>query len=54
MKRKAPLARPHAFAHLYDLSPDGGIAVAELNIPLLDPGPLLDEGEPHPAERPHG
>jgi probable phosphoglycerate mutase len=37
MKKKAPLARPHAFAHLYELSPAGALAVAELNIPLLAP-----------------
>ena len=43
MKRKAPLARPHAFAHLYDLAPSGEIVVAELNIPLLSPG----EPDPH-------
>jgi broad specificity phosphatase PhoE len=41
MKKKAPLARPHAFAHLYDLSPAGALSVAELNIPLLAPD------EPH-------
>lgn len=35
MQKKAPLARPHAFAHLYELAPDGSLAVAELNIPLL-------------------
>jgi probable phosphoglycerate mutase len=39
MKKKAPLARPHAFAHLYDLAPDGSMTVRELNIPLLAPGP---------------
>jgi probable phosphoglycerate mutase len=43
MKKKAPLARPHAFAHLYELSPAGGLAVAELNIPLLAP----DEPDPY-------
>ncbi|MCW5773951.1 MAG: histidine phosphatase family protein [Rhodospirillaceae bacterium] len=43
MKKKAPLARPHAFAHLYDLAPDGRIAVVELNIPLLAP----DEPDPY-------
>ena len=37
MKKKAPLARPHAFGHLYELSPTGMLAVAELNIPLLVP-----------------
>lgn len=39
MKKKAPLARPHAFAHLYDLAPDGAMTVQELNIPLLAPEP---------------
>ncbi len=43
MKKKAPLARPHAFAHLYELSPAGGLAVSELNIPLLAP----DEPDPY-------
>jgi len=43
MKKKAPLARPHAFAHLYELAPSGKIAVAELNIPLLAP----DEPDPY-------
>jgi probable phosphoglycerate mutase len=43
MKKKAPLARPHAFAHLYELSRAGGLAVAELNIPLLAP----DEPDPY-------
>ncbi len=43
MKKKAPLARPHAFAHLYELSPAGGLAVAELNIPLIAP----DEPDPY-------
>jgi probable phosphoglycerate mutase len=43
MKKKAPLARPHAFAHLYELSPAGSLAVAELNIPLLAP----DEPDPY-------
>ena len=43
MKKKAPLARPHAFAHLYELSPSGTLAVVELNIPLLAP----DEPDPY-------
>lgn len=43
MKKKAPLARPHAFAHRYELSPSGMLAVGELNIPLLDP----DEPDPY-------
>lgn len=43
MKKKAPLARPHAFAHLYELSPAGMLAVSELNIPLLAP----DEPDPY-------
>jgi broad specificity phosphatase PhoE len=43
MKKKAPLARPHAFAHLYDLSPAGALSVGELNIPLLAP----DEPDPY-------
>ncbi len=43
MKKKAPLARPHAFAHLYELSPTGMLAVGELNIPLLAP----DEPDPY-------
>lgn len=34
MKDKAPLARPHGFAHLYDLAPDGALRVARLNIAL--------------------
>ena len=46
MKKKAPLARPHAFAHLYELSPTGGLAVAELNIPLLAPDEP-DAYDPH-------
>jgi probable phosphoglycerate mutase len=45
MKKKAPLARPHAFAHLYELAPTGRIAVKELNIPLLAP----DEPDPYDA-----
>ncbi len=45
MKKKAPLARPHAFAHLYELSPDGLLAINELNIPLLAP----DEPDPYDA-----
>ena len=40
---QTPLARPHAFAHLYDLSPAGALTVSELNIPLLAP----DAPEPH-------
>ena len=43
MKKKAPLARSHAFAQLYDLSPAGMLAVVELNIPLL----AADEPDPH-------
>jgi broad specificity phosphatase PhoE len=43
MKKKAPLARPHAFAHLYELGPDGNIGVKELNIPLL----ASDEPDPY-------
>ncbi len=43
MKKKAPLARPHAFAHLYDLAADGTLAVRQLNIPLLPPA---DAGDP--------
>jgi broad specificity phosphatase PhoE len=43
MKKKAPLARPHAFAHLYELAPDGMLSVSELNIPLLAP----DEPDPY-------
>ncbi len=43
MKKKAPLARPHAFAHLYELSPTGMLAVSELNISLL----ALDEPDPY-------
>ena len=43
MKKKAPLARPHAFGHLYELAPTGKIAVKELNIPLLEP----DEPDPY-------
>jgi len=39
MKKKAPLARPHAFAHVYDLAPDGALSVREINIPLLAPDP---------------
>jgi probable phosphoglycerate mutase len=46
MKKKAPLARPHAFAHLYELSPAGALAVAELNIPLLAPD-APDPYDPH-------
>ncbi len=45
MKKKAPLARPHAFAHLYELSPAGMLTVGELNIPLLAP----DEPDPYDA-----
>lgn len=43
MKRRAPLARPHAFAHLYELSTAGALAVAELNIPLM----ATDEPDPY-------
>ena len=43
MKKKAPLARPHAFAHLYELSPTGALSVSELNIPLL----ASDEPDPY-------
>jgi broad specificity phosphatase PhoE len=46
MKKKAPLARPHAFAHLYELSPAGALSVAELNIPLLAPD-APDPYDPH-------
>jgi probable phosphoglycerate mutase len=48
MKRRAPLARPHAFAHLYDLAPSGVLTVGELNIPLLAPD------EPDPYDPPDG
>jgi probable phosphoglycerate mutase len=43
MKRKAPLAHPHAFAHLYELDPAGKMMVKELNIPLF----AADHYEPY-------
>ncbi len=43
MRNKAPLARPHSFAHLYDLAPDGSLAVRELNIALA-PAPMAMAG----------
>lgn len=35
MRDKAPLARPHSFAHLYNLGADGSLVPCELNIALM-------------------